>query len=196
MILEKLVNSPKLKSIIDDFISLHENVWDIGIYGSIIRGKIDINDIDIVIILKKILNINEKLKLSQDLKFKINDLFNEKIDIKCIDMNDLIDDNFLARAGIIAETFLIKNNKTMANLLGFGSFYTFEYTLKNLTKSEKQQFLYALNGRGSNKGLIKSDNLEHIGGGVLKVPLVHSEDIKEFFEKNKISYKIKKALIY
>src|SRR3989344_7087335 len=184
MISERLVNSQKLKSIINDFISLHKNIWDIGIYGSVIRGKLDANDVDIIIILKEILNINEKLKLSQDLKFKINDLFNKKIDIKCIDINDLMDNNFLARAGIIAETFLIKNNKIMANLFGFDSFYIFEYNLKNLTKSEKQQFLYALNGRGSNKGLIKSYDLEHIGGGVIKVPLVHSEDIKEFFKKN------------
>jgi len=115
---------------------------------------------------------------------------------KCIDINDLMDNNFLARAGIIAETFLIKNNKIMANLFGFDSFYIFEYNLKNLTKSEKQQFLYALNGRGSNKGLIKSYDLEHIGRGVLKVPLEYSEDIKDFFEKNKVLYKMKKVLIY
>ena len=196
MISERLVNSQKLKSIINDFILPHKNIWDIGIYGSTIRGKIDANDIDIIIILKEILNINEKLKLSQDLKFKINDLFNKKIDVKCIDINDMMDDNLLARTGIVAETFLIKNNKSLANLFGFDSFYIFEYNLGNLTKSEKQQFLYALNGRGNNKGLIKSYNLEHIGGGVLKIPLKFSEDIKEFFEKNRVSYKIKRILTY
>lgn len=196
MILEKLLNSQKLMSNINEFIRLETGVWDIGIYGSCIRGKFDINDIDIIIILKENKGIKEKLEISQNLKSKLRGLIKFEIDIKCVDLNDLMDENFLARSGILSETFLIKHNKNLSEIFGFKPYYLFIYTLEGLTKSKKQLFLYALNGRNNSTGLIKSKRIEHLGRGILNVPLEFSEEIKEFLETNNIKYKIKRILTY
>ena len=196
MILEKLLSSQELKSIIKEFISINKEIWDIGIYGSVVRGKIDISDIDIIIILKNNLDLNKKLELSQKLKSKIKKIINFDMDIKCIDINDFTDNDFLARNGIIAESFLFNHKIYLAEIFGFKSFYIFEYNLSGLKKSEKQMFLYALNGRGGNKGLLQIMDIRHIGRGVIQVPLKYAEAVKEFLEKNHIKSKIKRALIY
>lgn len=196
MTLKKLLESQELKSAIEGFISKNKKVWDIGIYGSFVRGSTSSNDIDWIIILKETAGVNEKLELSQSLKSIINKIIQLKIDVKCVDINDFSDEDFLARSGIIAETFLFKHNCHLAEIFGFGSFYLFIYTLEGLTKSRKQMFMYALNGREKSKGLLELRNIEHIGKGILKVPLGYVEEIKEFFAKNDVKYKIKKIMVY
>lgn len=196
MTLKELLESRELKSAIEDFISKNKKVWNIGIYGSFIRGGTHSNDIDCVIILKETAGINEKLELSQSLKSRIDKIIQLKIDVKCVDMADFSDEDFLARSGIIAETFLFRHNRYLAEIFGFGPFYLFIYALEGLTKSEKQMFMYALNGREKSKGLLELRNIEHIGRGILKVPLEHAEEIKEFFAKNNVKYKIKKIMVY
>ena len=190
--LKGLSDLPELKSVSRDFVKKNPDVWDICIYGSFVRGKSEIGDIDLAIIMKKPTGVEKKLELSQKLKSRLKG--KHEFDVKCVDIKDFLDPSFLAKTGIIGEGLLVLKGKRLSEILGFKSYVIFTYTLKNLNNSEKAMFNYSLNGRRGEKGLIELRNCEHIGSGVLKVPIEHSEELKEFFEKHKIEYKISKVL--
>ena len=193
MILKRLLNSQVL-NLIKEFKRKHENIWDIAIYGSLIRGKINARDLDLAIIFTKA-NLNERLELAQELKQKLKKT-HYNVDTKGIGLNDLLDKNFLARQAIISEGYLIARKKKLCELFGFGPYYIFSYSLKNLSQSKKIMFQYALKGRRGQKGILELKGLEHLGSGVIKVPLENSEEFKEFLEKNNIIYQIYKGLFY
>ena len=195
MILKKLLNLQALKSI-KEFKDKHKEVFDIAIYGSVVRGKIDFNDIDFAIIFSSKMKEDEKLSLSQELKSILKKSLNFELDIKGVDIFDLLDNSFLARKAIIAEGFLIIKNEFLHSLFGFDNYSIFSYSLKNLNNSRKVMFQYALRGRRGEEGLIALNNATLLGKGVLKVPLEHTQEFEEFFENNKIDYKIKHGLYY
>lgn len=195
MILKKLLNSQTLK-LFRDFKKKYKEIFDIAIYGSVIRNKTNINDIDIAIIFLNKEKLNKKLTLSQELRNNLKKFFNYDFDVRGVDIEDLFDSSFLAGKSIIAEGFLICKKKFLHEILGFKNFYVFSYSLNNLSSSKKVMFQYALHGRRGEKGLLEITNSISLGKGVVKVPLEHSEEFKEFFEKNKINYKIHKCLIY
>ncbi len=195
MILKKLLNLQALK-LIKSFKKENNGIFDIVIYGSAIRDKADFNDLDISIIFSAPVDLNKKLQLSQELRYKLKNILNYDLDVKGIDLNDLSDPHFLARKAIIAEGFSVLKNKFLHELFGFNTYYLFSYSLKNLTNSKKVMIHYALHGRREAKGLMELFNSAYLGKGVIKVPLQYSEEFKELFEKNKINYKITKILCY
>jgi len=195
MILKQLLNSQALK-LIRDFKKNNKEIFDIAIYGSVIRAKIDFNDIDLAIIFSSPETLDKKLTLSQELRNKLKNLKDYDFDVKGVDIKDLLDGSFIAGKSIIAEAFLIIRKKFLHEILGFRNYYIFSYSLKNLTPSKKVMFQYALNGRRGEKGVVSFTNSVSLGRGAIKVPLEYSEEFKDFLEKNKIDYKINKSLIY
>lgn len=186
---------PTLKSASEKFRSRHEEVWDVCVYGSFSRGKKDAGDIDLAILLKKNGTVNKKLGLSQELKSILRKTGHE-FDVECADTRDFFDASFLARSGIIGEGFLLIRGKRLSEMLGFRSYVIFSYSLKNLTNSEKAMFNYTLNGRRGERGLIELLGCEHMGSGVLKVPIENSEEFGKVLEKHNIEHKISKTLFY
>ena len=168
--------------------------WDILVYGSAIRGKEKIRDIDIIILLSEKKDLSFKINLSQQLR-KLLEYKNFKFDVKAIDFNDLQDNTFLARQGILIEGFSIFRNKPISEIFGFKSYSLFNYNLKNLNPSQKRVFSYVLSGRYNSSGLKSSKNIEQLGRGVLKVPIKHTEEIEELFNQYKINYKKLYAII-
>ena len=160
------------------------------------RRKINANDIDIAIIFSSPEKLDKKLNLSQELRNKLKKIIDYDFDVKGIDIKDLLDSSFMARKAIIAEGFLITRKKFLHEIFGFKNYYIFSYSLKDLSPSKKVMFQYALRGRRGEKGIIEITKSVSIGRSAVKVPLEHSEEFKEFFEKNKIDYKINKGLIY
>ena len=195
MIYKKLLSSQALKSI-KDFKKKNKGIIDIIVYGSFSRGKIDFNDLDLAILFEEKKDINEKMSIAQQLRSLIKKEVNYELDIKAIDMSDLMDETFLARQAIISEGYSLLKNKKFSEILGFKSFYLFSYSLKNLTNSQKMMLQYSLRGRRGQKGIMELRNCELLGKGVMKVPTEHSEEFKEFLEKHKITYKIFKGLFY
>ncbi len=195
VILKKLLNSQAL-NLIESFKKKYPEIWDIAIFGSLIRGKVVSRDIDLIIILNKLTKLQNKLNLSHELKQSLKKFY--ETDIKTIDIKDIFDKNFLARQGIIAESYLIIRNKFLSELFGFKPYYIFQYSLKNLKTSKKIMFQYALKGRAGRgqKGIISLKKCEHLGKGVVKVPLENADEFREFLEKNKASYKIYRGLFY
>src|SRR3989344_2077569 len=124
----------ELKTISKRFLLKNPDVWDIAIYGSLVRGKEDLRDIDIGIIFLKEANAGKKLSLAQDFKEDISGLLPDfEFDVQAIDGKDFLDNGFLARQGIIAEGFLILRGKYLAEMLGFKTFVLVEYALQGLS---------------------------------------------------------------
>lgn len=194
--LKKLSDLRELRPVSKEFVKKHPDIWDLCVYGSFVRGRSEAGDIDIAIIMKKPTSVENKLDLSQELRSRLKGIYMENFDVKCVDVRDFLDTSFLARAGILGEGILILKGKPLSGMLGFGSYAVFTYTLQNLTNSEKVKFNYSLNGRRGENGLIKLKGCEHLGRGSLKVPIEHSEEFMEFFEKHKVNYRISKALFY
>lgn len=195
MILRQLLNTQVLK-LIRNLKIKHPDIWDVAIYGSVIRGKVTPVDIDIAIILHSRLSLNEKLKLAHELRHSLRKLINYDVDVKTIDIKDLLDKRFIARQSIIAEGFLLLRKTNLSRFLGFNSFYIFSYSLQGLTQSKKVMFQYALNGRNKKKGLLDSLNGFSLGKGVVMIPVQNTEEFKQFLDKNKINYKVFKGMFY
>lgn len=196
MTLKKLLNLQKLRYNVKKFADKNPEVLDVCIYGSIIRGKTNMRDIDFAVLLKNKTSVSKKLELAHELKQALKKELNFEIDAKTVDMEDLKDSAFLARQGILAEGYLILHKETLADLFGFKTYYIFMFNLKGLTASKKIMFRYALNGRRGAKGIMTLNKCEHIGSGAIKVPIEQSEEFRELLDSFKINYRILKASFY
>lgn len=195
MILEKLSNS-QILNLIKDFKRKHSEIWDIVAYGSAVRGKIGAADIDFAIILSSKASLNQKLELAQELRYSLKGLLRLEADVRAVDMEDLLDPLFIARKAILAEGFSLIKKRRLAEQFGFEPFYIFNYALKGLSHSKKIIFRYALKGRRGQKGLLEINKCRQLGKGSIKVPLEHVEELKSFFEKQKVEYKAYACLFY
>lgn len=188
MILKKLLNLQVL-NLIKKFKKENEEVFDVIIYGSAVKGKSDFNDLDLAILLNKKSSVSNKLKLAQELKSILKNKIDYELDVKGIDILDLMNKEFIAKQGIITSGYLILNKKNISNLFGFNSYSIFVYNLKGLNNSKKTLFRYAIGGRNG-KGLLELKGGEQLGRGSIRIPLIYEEEFKEFFEKFGINYKI------
>jgi len=195
MILENLLNSQKLISIIKEIKKQKKELWDVGIYGSFIRGKKTPNDIDLVIFLTKNISVEERLSLSQKLRDRIKELI-KNVTVETVSIEDFFDSNFMARQGILAESYILTQKKYLSELLGFKTFTIFKFGLIGLSNSQKTLFRYAINGRRGQSGILKDVKGEKLGSGAVKIPIENSEKFKSFLESHKIDYKTETAMFY
>ena len=83
-------------------------LWDILLYGSSVKGKTNVGDVDILLIFE-----DESLKKRTDLAHDFKEIVKQdkKIDIKTINSKELFDKDFLARQGIFIEGYSFLFNK-------------------------------------------------------------------------------------
>lgn len=167
-------------------------VFDIILYGSYVKGKLIPNDIDLLLIFKE-MKLTERTEIAQKLKDILNKKI-KKLDIKTINIYEIFEKDFLARQSILVEGRSLIHNEPFSKRMGFEGYCLFSYNLKNLNHNEKTKFTYSLIGR-KNEGIIKKLEIEHLGKGVLIVPVKNSSFLEEFFEKWKINYKKRNILI-
>lgn len=163
-----------------------KSIFDIVIYGSIMKGNQTPSDIDIIIIFLEG-SLNQRLNRLQEIKSEIKNILSIKIDLKQMLLKDFFSTGFFARTGILLEGFSLFNNNNFSKTLGFKSFSIFSYTLKNLTHNQKIKIGYILKGRNS-KGMIESLKGERLGSGAIKVPIENSLEFQEVLQKNNIKF--------
>lgn len=173
-----------------DFTKIHD-IFDIILYGSSIKGKLDARDTDVLIIFKD-KALNERSEISQEFKKILNPKI-KNMDIKTINIHELFDSNFLARQGILAEGYSLMHDKPFAEILGFKGYSLFTYSLKNLNNTKKTRFTYALIGRDK-QGVISKTSSKHLGKGVVMVPAEKSIIFEDFLKKWEIDYNKKICL--
>jgi len=193
----KSLNLLELKSIIKSFIKKRNEIWDIIVYGSFVRGKETARDIDFAIILQKDISLDKKLKLAQEIKEILEKKIKEyKIDVKTIDIYDFLDAGFLARQGILAEGYSILKNMYLHDFLGFKAKAIIKYELKGLSPSNKKMLYYALKGRRGSKGFLEEIGGKLISKNVLEVPIKYYHKIEQIMLLHKVAFKSEFGMFY
>lgn len=185
------LNTTQLCKISRDFYKKHKGIIkDIILFGSVLRGKDNPSDIDILIVF--INNINKDIEY--EFKKKISRIVsNASIISKTQD--SLHDSSFSAREAILFEGYSLINKKPIASLSGFESLGIFIYQTKKLNNVDKTRFYYALNGRSGAKGVIYLLNAIKLSDNIIAVPLSQTENTKEFFTRWNIDYTYVPSLI-
>ena len=169
-----------------------ENIFDIIVFGSLVKGKLTPRDIDVSVIFLQG-TLKERLDTIQEIKNRLKTKIDLNIDIKQTLLKELFSPEFLARTGILLEGFSIFNNKKFCQTLGFESFTLFWYNLKALTHTQKVKFNYILSGRNQS-GVIDLMKGKRLASGVIKIPIEYSLEFEKILKDNKISYNKKNIL--
>ncbi|MBI2109668.1 nucleotidyltransferase domain-containing protein [Candidatus Woesearchaeota archaeon] len=166
-------------------------IFDIVLYGSVVKGKQVPNDLDIVVIFREG-SLKERLTKIQLIKKKI--ISEKKIDIKGILWEDLFQEPFFARSGILVEGISLFDNKPFSRKIGFEGFVIFIYNLKNKSHTEKVKFNYILSGR-KERGIVEKMEGNHLAPGVIQIPIKNSLEFEDILKKHSIIYSKKSHLI-
>jgi len=169
-----------------------ENIFDIVIFGSLVKGSLEPRDIDVMVIFLDG-SLKERLDAVQEIKNRLKGKIDEAIDIKQCLLKELFSSEFMARTGILLEGVSIFHNKKFCQTLGFESCTIFWYNLKGLSHTQKVKFNYILAGRNQ-KGIIEFLNGTRLMNGVVKIPIEHSLEFEKILKDNKISYNKKNIL--
>lgn len=170
-----------------------EDIFDIVLYGSAVKGEDEPKDIDILFIffdskLKERLEVIQKFK--QGVREKVKGL-----DVKSINLAEIFDSSFLARQGVLVEGYSLIKGGSFAKRMGFEGSSIFSYNLRNLNHNEKTKFTYALIGRAKNKGMIEKVGGRVWGRGAVMVPIEKSLVFEEFLEEWDVNFRKKNILV-
>jgi predicted nucleotidyltransferase len=178
---KNLLKNTRFKREIKFFFKKNNEILDIILFGSSIKGKDKPNDIDLLIIYKT----KKDLDTSYELRKKLNKLgFNVSISDKTY--KTLIDGNFKPVEEVFSEGYSLIYDKFIANGIGYFNLSLFKYNLKPLNKSQRMRFYYSLYGRDKKGGIVKEFNLIKFSDTLLLCPTENMEKLKEFFESWKI----------
>ena len=178
MILEKLK-----KCLISE---KRENILDIIVFGSLVKGNQNPRDIDVLVIFLQG-TLKERLDIIQEIKNKLKTKIDANIDIKQALLKDIFSPEFLARTGIMLEGLSVFRDKKFCQTLGFNSYTIFWYNLAGLSHTQKVKFNYILSGRNQ-KGIIKILKGERLVSGAVKLPMEYSNEFEEILKNNKVNY--------
>ena len=180
--LNELLKNKKFIEISEKFLRFEE-ILDIIVFGSTIRGKDYPNDLDILIIFPKKINHEIEYQLRKDYE-----KLNLKIDLIAKTYNELFSAHFLAKESIVHEGYSIKHKKMINSLLGYKGFVLFRYYLEKMNNSDRMRFYYSLYGRGKEKGVLDTYYSIKFSDSIILVPVEYCDQIKDFFYKKEIKF--------
>lgn len=162
-------------------------IVDIVLFGSVMRGKEAPNDIDICLIFRD--------KVDLKILKEVNDLLGEKYHVSSLTV-----DNFFTNYHSIAKTLLFEGksiitDKKLIESYSMDASVLYSYDLSKETSSNKVRFVYLLRGRNDSLGLVKGWKGEFISNSSFIVPLESDHEVREVFDKWKVKYKRKKILL-
>ena len=172
--------------------SKNKDIFDIVIYGSSIKGKINERDVDVLVIFKE-KSLNERIEIVQKIKETIKEKI-KNIDLKTINLSELFEREFLARQAILSESYSLIYKIPFSERMGFENYILFTYSLKNLNHNEKTKFVYSLIGR-NREGILQKLKAKSLGKATLIIPIENSIIFEEFLQKWKIKYNKKNIMI-
>lgn len=187
--LKDLLKNKKFRELIG-FSLKNEEILDLILFGSIVRGKEEPSDIDILILYAKKEDLENNYKIKKTFEDK-----GFKIQVTSSTYNQLFSSEFLAREDILLEGYSLKNGKSISSQYGLSSFILFRYSLKNMNDSQRMQFYYSLKGRNKEEGVLSKYNSYKISDNIIISLTEDSEKIKEFLTAKKIDFDEIKILI-
>lgn len=184
--LKELLKNTKFKSEIKLFYQKNkESVVDLILFGSVVKGKSKPNDIDLLVIFKNKINLDLSYSLRKSLeKLKF------RIEITSKTYQDLFNPNFKARESFLTEGYSLILNQFISSGLGFDNFILFQYNLKNLNKSKRMMFYYALHGRKkTDTGILKKFDSKKFSENLILTPVMQEEQMKDFLNSWRLDFK-------
>jgi len=158
-----------------------KEIEDIIIFGSFLKGKENIKDIDITIVFKK---------FSKTIWQDINKIGDEYHFSKTTFSKLLIEPLFWQT--LLHEGYSLKHEEFISNILGMKSSFLFEYELLNLDKIKKQTFSHALYGTGGRANFLKNIKGEKIGRNSILIAEEYSEEMRSFLDTWNVIYKVRR----
>lgn len=155
----------KLKKYLND-----KDIFDIILFGSLVKGKEDYSDVDIAFIARKDIELND-----------------EGFHVAVLKPEDFFGKPMTLVNTLLREGYSLKNDKSFAESFNFLPKVLFNYNLSSLSPSLKVKVVSALRGRKDEKGLV----LEHKGEWISNNVFVVGVDNENLFEKFFLNFKIK-----
>ena len=155
-----------------------KEIKDIVLFGSLLKGKEDPSDIDVLIILETEVDKDLEYEVRNNLKKVQN-----KISLNSTTTKELYEESFFARDAIFFEGFSLLEKQFLATKQGYVLWGLFKYKSANLDNTKKTTFYYALNGRNNSQGLIKKYGLIRFSNNSVLVPLNKISLMTDFFDE-------------
>ncbi|MEK6906776.1 MAG: nucleotidyltransferase domain-containing protein [Nanoarchaeota archaeon] len=160
------------------------------LFGSVVRGKYQPKDIDILILF----SFKEDIEVEFSLRKSLENV-GKHFHVIGISYEKMFDASFVAREDVFSDGYSFRKKEFLSSAFGYACFYLFKYSLKGKTDSEKMRFHYGLYGRGGEKGVLFLFNAVKFGNLSIICPLEKSDSMTEFFEKWKLDFERIKILI-
>jgi len=180
--LKELLKNTKLISKIRSIAKENEEILDIILFGSAVRGKEKPRDIDLLVIYKT--KINSELSYQIKKEFEVTGF---EIDLVSKSYSDLFKSAFIARESFLSEGFSLIQKKFIADGLGYKPLVMFRYDIKTFNKSQRMRFYYSLYGRNS-EGMLKKLKLYKFSERIIISSIEESEEVKEYLNSWNIKY--------
>lgn len=181
--LKELLKNTKLMSKVHSLITENkEEILDIVLFGSLVRGKEKPRDIDVLIIYKT--------KVNPELNYKIKkefEIIGFETDLVAKNYSGLFESSFIARESYLSEGYSLLNKKFIADGFGYNPMILFRYDIKSLNKSQRMRFYYSLYGRNS-EGMLKKLGLYKFSERIIISPVEESERVKDYLNSWKMQY--------
>lgn len=184
----ELISTKLSKSVKKLFNENKDELDDIILFGSLMKGKVNPNDIDILLIFKE--------KIDKTLETIFKKAINEtKVELNSVTLQEFESEDFMAKEGIYLEGYSLITNEPINKKLGFFSLAFIKYSLDNIKGSKRTQFYYALNGRDGKTGFLKEIGAQRFSENIIICDYAIIEKIKDFFEQWEIKYELIPSLI-
>lgn len=164
------------------------NIVDIFLFGSALKGKRKPGDIDLYVILKCADD-----KLVQEIYRDFREGFGKGAHFNWIPSERLLED--LVFVTVIEEGVSLISGEALSRRMGYEPGLIFTFSLSNLGPSKKVLFSYALHGKDGKEGLLARTHGKVLGKGVIFVPMRFTEPAREFMEFWNADYSAKKVLM-
>ena len=186
---KSILKDKKFISKCKDFFKKHKSgILDIILFGSSIRGKINYNDIDVLILFKD--------KISLDISQEFKSLFSKlPISVTSKTYSSMLKSSFFAREEILSDGYSLIYDVNVSKMYGYRSYHMFRYSLNGSSNTTRVKFYYALYGRGKNKGMIEDVKGIKFSQTIVLVPTSNADIFKQFLKTNNITFEETPVLI-
>ncbi|HII13732.1 MAG TPA: nucleotidyltransferase domain-containing protein [Nanoarchaeota archaeon] len=178
-----ILTNIKLRNSLKKIVRATKSIDDILLFGSIIRGKQNPQDIDIMILFKEKVDKATEYKIRKELE-----KYAKNISIVSKTQKTAIEQTFDARESILFECISLLSGKNLAKEYGFSSLGMLKYKIKGWTNLQKTQFYHALNGRSGKGGVLEQLSSIKLSDNIILTPLNRIELMKDFLDFWKIEY--------
>lgn len=166
------------KNLLDIYRKNKEKIFDILLFGSVLKGKENVEDVDVAVIFKD----KEDINILNSIKN-----VSKEVHVDFLFLTELYKQSLWKT--LIREGYSIVYKKKLSSVFDFQSYGLYVYDLTGLG-SRKSRFSQVLSGYKAESVLDKVKGII-LRPGVIMVPIEHVEYFRTFLETWNVKYKLK-----